>query len=175
MDARPRKIKLRPTLPTRVTKVTKERKPKKRWKEDSEEPRIYSPCTVNCPACKKSLSARSWGPKNRNVEVETSAGWVLLSVSGDIRFPCPMCLAFLQGYDLSNWHKVSFDTEMLPTSLQPRPRQHWARKHKVNVRSAEGEALKAYSKLLLCSALHEKPSETQSEVRFVRVLFFHSN
>ena len=161
MEARPRKMILTPRKPRPLTqdfKVKKKGPTAKRWKELPGEPRVYTRCSFSCPACKQTLAARSWGPNGRNVEVETSAAWVLVSVSGDVRLPCPICLAFTQCHDRSNWHKATFTSDQLHTSLRPRPRQHWARKHKINVRSAEGEAMKTFSKLLLCEALHDRSS-----------------
>ena len=158
-------------LRTRTTKSTprqsKVKIKRKVWREEPGAPRKYSSCGFQCPACKKDLPARSYGPNNRNVEAHTPEGWVLVSVSGDDRLPCPICLAFLQGHDKSNWHKATLEPGSLHSSLKARPRQHWSRKHKTFMRTAEGDGLKTYATLLVCPLLHEKEvADSQPQVNY---------
>lgn len=165
MEARPRPMKVGQSTGGRSALKGKKLSKRTPWKEDTTKPREYLSCGFPCPSCKKELPARSWGPNNRNIEVHTSEGWILISVSGDVKLPCPICLAFLQCHDKSNWHKATMEPSHLHSCLKPRPRQHWVRKHEISVRSAEGDGIKTYAKLLLCPLLHDRtPVDSTPEV-----------
>ena len=112
--------------------------------------------TFPCPSCNVPLPAKICGVKEKGpVKVLTPQGWVVISVSGDIRIPCLMCIASEKGLTEIEWRKATFTSEQLKTHLIPRMRQHLYRRHHLLGRHPEAVAMRWLSKRLLCQQLHE--------------------